>query len=99
VERLIGYRAEMIARQETIVAAYQGSRETWRQADEVGLLPDAAVQQWIVATDDRLCDICEPLDGLTARLDEPFAPGIYQPGDPHPACRCAITLRPFGVRS
>jgi hypothetical protein len=50
-----------------------------------------------VATDDRLCDSCEPLDGATARLDEPFAPEIYQPGDPDVDCRCGIVMRPFGV--
>ena len=49
--------------------------------------------------DDRLCETCEPLEGLTARLDEPFVAGVYQPGDPHPQCRCAIVMRPWGVRS
>lgn len=94
LDEMLSNRATVIARQETIVAAYQGARESWRQMTEDGLLGDEAEQEWVTATDDRLCEDCEPLDGRTAKLDEEFAPGIYQPGDPHPLCRCGLVMRP-----
>ncbi len=98
LDDMLDSRATLIARHETIYAAYEGARESWRQAEDEGLLdPDVAVQQWIAAVDDRVCEICQPYHGLTAALDEEFAPGIYQPGDPHPQCRCGIVMRPYGV--
>jgi hypothetical protein len=96
-EEPLDYRADMIARSETIYASYAGERETWRQADDLGLLPDTAVQEWIAEGD--ACEICAPLDGATAALDEPFDGDIYQPGDPHPNSRCAVVMRPYGVDS
>jgi hypothetical protein len=105
-------RAEVIARHETIVAAYQGHREGWRQAAEEELIDtDVAVQQWTAATESpRTCAFCAWLDGKTAKLDEPFpdppvelepsgyVPGsVFQPGDPHVQCRCGIMMRPYGL--
>lgn len=96
-DELRASRAILIARHETIYAAYAGERESWRQAFEQELLGDQAIQEWVITGDDRLCEICEPLEGKTAKLDEPFADGIYQPGDPHPQCRCAVVMRPWGA--
>jgi hypothetical protein len=108
LDELLNDRAMVIARHETIVSAYQGHREAWRQADEEDLLSDEAVQEWVAATDTRVCDLCASLEGKTAKLDEPFtdddgkpilnADGeeIYQPGDAHIQDRCGIVLRPYG---
>jgi hypothetical protein len=106
-EDMLDQRAEVIARHETIVAAYQGHREGWRQAvDEELIDPDIAVQQWSAATEDpkRTCPYCMWLDGKTAPLDEPFpdppdydGDPIFQPGDPHIQCRCGTAMRPYGV--
>lgn len=93
-ERYLNYRAQTIARTETIRAAAKGQRESWRQAESQGLLRNAK-RVWIVSGDDRTCPVCDSLDGEVAGLDEEFAPGIMDPPDPHSDCRCATALQ-FG---
>jgi SPP1 gp7 family putative phage head morphogenesis protein len=91
-ERFLIYRAKNIARTETIRASNKGQRELWRQAQQQGLIPHTARRKWIVSGDDRTCPICLKLDGQTAGLNEEFAPGILEPPDPHPSCRCTTAL-------
>jgi SPP1 gp7 family putative phage head morphogenesis protein len=90
-ERYVQYRAQMIARTESIRASNVGQKEVWRQAQRQGLL-DGAVRVWISSGDDRECDICGDLDGETAGMDEEFAPGILHPPT-HPSCRCTTALQ------
>ncbi len=75
----------------TIRASNSGQRDLWRQAQEQGLLK-GAMRVWITADDDRTCDICDDLDEEEAGMDEEFAPGIMEPPDPHPSCRCSVAL-------
>lgn len=89
-KKLLDYRAKNIARTETLTAANQGQIELWRQAREQGLL-DATTRKAVVVTpDDRLCDVCAPMDGVTDTLDGDFK-GM---GDPpfHNSCRCGLAL-------
>ena len=46
-----------------------------------------------MTAEDDLVDreICEPLDGQEAALDEPFDGGIFRP-PAHPNCRCSVGL-------
>ena len=88
-EKYLRYRAETIARTETVMA---GQKETWSQAEKQGLLGDNAKRVWVVSGDDRTCGDCEDLDGEEAGMDEEFAPGIMYPPDPHPDCRCSVSL-------
>lgn len=93
--RLIRQRATLIARTELATAATDGQREAWRQAQASGLLGRDMVKRWIVTPDDRLCPVCEPLDGQTRGLNEPFvvSKGAAVQGPPaHPQCRCALGL-------
>lgn len=90
-ERFLNYRATNIARTETIRASNSGQRELWRQATEQGFLKGAK-RVWITADDDRTCDVCDDLDEEEAGMDEEFAPGIMEPPDPHPSCRCSVAL-------
>jgi len=90
-DRYLDYRATAIARTETVRAANKGRRETWRQAGEKGLLRGAK-REWNASGDSRTCDECDDLDGEVRELDEEFAPGIMEPPDPHPDCRCAVNL-------
>lgn len=90
-ERMLNYRADMVARTETVRAANSGQRETWRQARQQGLLPDGVLREWEVSGDDRTCDTCDGLDGETAALDEAFAGG-YEAPPAHPNCRCTTKL-------
>lgn len=88
------YRAEMIARTETISAVTEGQQEAWSQATDAGVLTGNELQLWVVTDDDALCPICEPMDGETAPLGEPFnVDGEDIDGPPaHPNCRCYLEL-------
>lgn len=87
-------RADVIARTETMRAANQGQLEAWDQAEEQGLLTGDEKKEWIVTPDDRLCPICEPLDGEQVDRDGTFnVEGEEIDGPPaHPRCRCAMAL-------
>lgn len=87
-------RAETIARTETMRASNEGQLEAWDQAKEAGLLTGNEKKEWIVTPDDRLCPVCEPMDGVTVGLDELFdVDGDQIDGPPaHPNCRCTIGL-------
>jgi hypothetical protein len=88
-------RAETIARTEVMTASNRGQQEAWSQAEDAGLLTGDEKQVWIVTPDDRLCPICEPLEGETAPLGGTFrVEGDDIDGPPaHPRCRCTIGLQ------
>jgi SPP1 gp7 family putative phage head morphogenesis protein len=55
--------------------------------------PDARVTKtWFTNNDDRVCEICAPLDGKTVALDDEFGMDIQQP-PAHVRCRCWIDTR------
>lgn len=87
-------RAETIARTETISASVNGQQELWDQAVEEGLLTGTESQEWIITPDDRLCPICEAIEGQTVPLGEPFVTDDGEVDGPpaHPRCRCAVGL-------
>jgi SPP1 gp7 family putative phage head morphogenesis protein len=87
-------RADLIARTETMRAANEGQLEAWDQAQEQGLLTGEELKEWITTPDDRLCPICEPLDGVQVARDETFeVDGDQLDGPPaHPRCRCTVAL-------
>jgi hypothetical protein len=87
-------RAERIARNEPMVAVHEGQRAAWNQAVEEGLLPETAVREWIVVGDDKVCPICEGLEGKTAALGEEYEEGIEGP-PAHVMCRCSESISSF----
>lgn len=91
-ERYLKYRAEAIARTESIRASNMGQRAAWAQAVRQGLLPKDQEREWEVSGDDRTCPECLALDGKRAGLDEEFEPDVMDPPDPHPTCRCSVKL-------
>lgn len=93
-------RAEVIARTETMKVANAGQQLAWGQAVDQGFLTGDELQVWITTPDDRLCPLCEALDGVTAPLGEPFeSDGESYDGPPaHPQCRCSIGLQPVSIR-
>jgi SPP1 gp7 family putative phage head morphogenesis protein len=89
-----GYRAEMIARTETISAANAGTLEGYKQT---GLVNQ---KQWLTAEDERTREWHADADGQTVDIDEPFDVGGEEldfPGDPNGSpeniinCRCCVT--------
>lgn len=91
---LLRQRAEMIARTEIIRASTDGKVEAWRQAKAQGRLGQDLRTTWIVTPDDKLCPICEPLDGAIAVIGGTFSVnGQSLSGPPaHPNCRCTVGL-------
>ena len=87
-------RGYTIARTETAFAYNQGALEGTKQAIEQGLAPATMKKKWCTALDERVCDICGKLDGVTVEIDEEFPlPGntkikIAPPA--HPNCRCTV---------
>lgn len=95
--RLLRQRATMIARTELVRSSNFGQEELWRQAQEDGFIGPKTTRVWIITADDRICPICEPMRGVTARLGEPFVhPETGEqydtPGDVHPNDRCSEAL-------
>lgn len=71
--RLLTYRTENIARTETITASVAGQVATWIANAEQELLDRHRTWvEWMVTEDDRLCDICAPMDGQRVRIGEMF---------------------------
>lgn len=97
-EQYLNYRAEMIARTETITTTNagvyegieQGVRDGFINANEYGI-------EWIVTPDDRLCKYCRPLQGKVVRIGQLFNTllGPAKHGALHPNCRCTIALAPL----
>lgn len=95
-QQLLNQRARIIARTETIAASSQGQLELWRQAAADGLIdPQRTKRRWIATEDDRICPICQDLDGVVVPFAAPFKTnaGIELWAPPaHPGCRCANAL-------
>lgn len=106
-KRLLKVRTERIARTELLTAANAGQYQTIGQAIDMGLISrDRARIKWLTAPDDRLCQICQPLEGKTVgyqetfsvTLDRPVAgPIVYEATFPpiHVQCRCTTVLETF----
>lgn len=95
-DRLHLYRAETIARNETISASKQGQEGIWQEAINQGYLkPDEWERVWITTDDDRTCPECLEMDGKTAPLDGDFDTpyGPIKTAHLHVQCRCDSTLR------
>lgn len=84
-------RADLIARNESMVAVHEGQREAWGQAVEAGLLDDDSEREWIVVGDEKVCPICEGLEGKRAKMGESYvSDGEEYEGPPaHVSCRCS----------
>lgn len=93
-ETLRRQRAVMIARTEVIRASTDGKIAAWKALQAKGQLSPRLRKTWIVTPDDRLCPICEPLDGEQVVIDGQFRTrvGLVMGPPAHPQCRCAIGL-------
>lgn len=87
-------RATMIARTEIQIAQNEGRQEGWNQAAEQGYVDVEAQKMWVIAQDERTCDICNELDGEIVPWNETFSSGHETPGRVHPNCRCTMVIIP-----
>jgi hypothetical protein len=90
-KRKIRERAETIARTETMTILNAGQELSWLQADDEGYFEGMDMERlWIVTPDEKLCEVCEPMTGVSVLLGEDF-PIAGPPA--HPRCRCTEGLR------
>jgi SPP1 gp7 family putative phage head morphogenesis protein len=75
-------RSETIARTEIIHAYSEGQLDSYEQMniEEVGVMAE-----WSTAGDDRVCELCQSLEGVVLEVKE--ARGLIPR---HPNCRCAF---------
>ncbi len=103
-ERWISFRAETIARTESLGAVHQGSKEMYEQAIEQGeIAKDDLLRTWLTAQDGRQRDSHDFMHHQERAHDELFdsgmGNGLEYPGDPGAPdeeiaqCRCAVTTR------
>ena len=92
-------RATMIARTEIQIAQNEGRQEGWNQAAEQGYVDVESQKMWVIAEDERTCDICVELDGEIVPWNETFSSGHETPGRVHPNCRCTMVIIPPERRS
>lgn len=74
-------RAETIARTEIIRAHAEGTLDAF---EDLGVEEVGVAVEWSTADDERVCPLCESLEGVVLKLDE--ARGMLPR---HPACRCS----------
>lgn len=106
-ERFIAYRAESIARTESLSSVHEGMQEAFSQAADNGAIQSADVERtWSTSEDNRVRDSHDAMDGQVRGLDEPFESGdgnqLMYPGDPAAPpedrvnCRCNVSYRLTG---
>jgi len=95
LQRLLTRRADLVGRDEMFAATSVARVAGWLGDVAAGQLSPHARKEWMTANDEKVCDVCGPMHGRTARLDEPFTlpngAKIYAPLV-HPNCRCAVKL-------
>ncbi|GEO26240.1 hypothetical protein AAC03nite_20250 [Alicyclobacillus acidoterrestris] len=82
------YRAQNIARTELAQAFNAGADLAVRQAQSQGYMGEVD-KVWLTADDERVCDVCGPLDEVRVAQDATFPGGFAHP-TAHPQCRCCV---------
>jgi len=92
IEQLHNWRAENIARTESLTSAAKARNMVWEQAADAGYLDEGRVErEWLVAADERTCPVCAAMSGARAPLRGAYPSGLERP-PAHPSCRCAESL-------
>jgi hypothetical protein len=93
-DKLLTYRANMIARTETNFMLNRGQLEVWQQGQENGIIPLGATKVWVV--DGNPCEDCQEMDGEAVGLAEswvtPDGDVVEVPTEIHPHCACMMTI-------
>lgn len=87
------YRANTIARTETMRAASEGRMQAWNQGITEGFIGANWQKEWIPESD--ACEICLGLRGKKIGIKDSFSVG--EP-PAHPNCRCDVILVPPKVQ-
>ena len=81
-------RALNIARTELATAYNRGAYNTIYESQEKGYIGDCR-KTWHTSEDERVCPICNGVDGESVNMDTFFSIGVLIP-PAHPRCRCAV---------
>lgn len=97
-KKLLKYRSEVIAREETIRASKEGNLKVMESAINEGFVdPGIMVRRWLTVPDDRRCILCLEMDGETVPLLEPYSIGTMVPHR-HIMCRCSESIETKSMR-
>lgn len=88
-KRLVGKRAQNIARTEIATANNVGQFAAYEQAVNDGYAHPESRKEW--APGPGACGICAPLSGEVVLWHQPFSNGAMMPPG-HPSCRCSTNL-------
>jgi len=106
-ERYLEQRADVMARVQTFSALNFGRQMVFAEGIGQGIIPTSARKVWVTAIDERVCEVCAPMDGVAVPVLDRFAVlfpppktergkdrGIKKLIVPpvHPNCRCTIVL-------
>lgn len=75
-------RAQTLARTEIIRAHHQATIQEYKNYEAYGVYVQA---EWSTAKDDRVCELCAPMEGTVYGLDEAMSMIPF-----HPNCRCMM---------
>lgn len=96
LDNYLDYRAQSIARTESLRAANAGLRDSYQQADEDGTIPSEAVtRHWQLDLDERTCPVCISIaennpDGVGLGEDFQSDDGAVDDPPIHTNCRCTV---------
>ncbi len=87
-------RARQVGDNEEWAARTQAKQIVWMYGVDKGVLPSTARRVWITADDERVCEVCGPLDGKAAPVGEQFKTSLGKFWTPptHINCRCDVVL-------
>jgi len=90
-KKMVSQRSKVIARNEILEAENAGRMLGFEQSIEQGWASPVSVKRWSTSTDERTCDICMPMNGMSVQWNQYFPNGVYDP-PAHIMCRCSISL-------
>lgn len=100
--KYLAYRSRTIARTEAIRATNMGIQDAWQQAiDKGSVKEDLTRKKWIVARDERLCEVCGPIPSMNPKKGIKHQQSFITPDGPqmlppmHPNCRCTVFYRVY----
>ena len=95
INQAVSVRAERIGTNEAYKASQVGKNMVWLTMASKGDIPQGTRKKWVTAEDERVCEVCGPLDGRVIPLHWKFRANtgerFYAPGV-HPNCRCRLEI-------
>ncbi len=96
IQAALEARAEVLGQTIGREAISTGQQALFETAQRQGLLDEEKQKrQWVTRHDEKVCPICDSIDGVEADIDQSFEAEdgsiLFQP-PAHPRCRCSIRL-------